>query len=176
MEIHAKTSPLDGSVPLAERDLFARWAVDILGGTPAAKQFTWVTEWAYQVVVYAGRIPVSHLRIVDRTILLDDGPVRMGGVADLMTPPEHRRKGFASLALQEARRTIFDRLQARLGLLFCAEELLGFYARHGWQRVDCPVLIDQPRGKMVWPQCAMVLARPGEMWTPKSIDACGLPW
>lgn len=176
MEILVKAMPIDDRIPAAERELFARWAAEILGGTPAASQFTWVKDWAYQVVVYSDSVPVSFLRIVDRNILVDGCPVRMGGVADVMTPPQHRRKGYAGLAVEEARRTIFDRLNARLGLLFCAEELVRLYAHHGWQLLDCPVTIDQPAGKRLWPQRTMLLARPGDQWAPKSIDVCGLPW
>lgn len=176
MEALAKAAPIDDRIPAAERETFARWAAEIFAGTPTANRFTWVNDWAYQVVVYRDSIPVSYLRIVDRTGLVDGYPVKMGGVADVMTPPEHRRKGFAGLAIEEARRTIFDRIKAGLGLLFCKEELVRFYARYGWQSVDCPVTIDQPSGKVVWPQCTMLLARPGETWAPKSIDVCGLPW
>ena len=176
MDIHTQASPIDDGTSATERETFARWAAEIFAGSAIARQFAWVDHWAYQVVVYRGSIAVSFLRIVDRTGLVDGCPVRMGGVADVMTPPEHRGKGFAGLALEKAREAIFDRMKVRLGVLLCAEELVHFYARHGWQLVDCPVTIDQPGGKQVWPQCTMLLARPGEMWTPKAIDLCGLPW
>jgi GNAT superfamily N-acetyltransferase len=176
VEIHTKASPIDDQIPASERDTFARWAAEIFAGSAVAKHFTWVNHWAYQVVVYRGSTPVSYLRLVDRIGLVDGYRVRMGGVADVMTPPDHRGKGFAGLALDEARNTIFDTMKAQLGVLLCAEELVHFYARHDWQLVDCPVTIDQPGGRRVWPQCTMVLGRPGETWVPKSIDLCGLPW
>lgn len=176
MEIHARSMPIDDRIPAAERELFARWAAEIFAGSPLAKQLAWVSEFAYQVVVYQDSVPVSYLRIVDRTGLVDGHPVRMGGVADVMTPPQYRRKGFGGVAVEESGRAIFDGMQAQLGVLFCADELIPFYARHGWQLADCPVTIDQPGGKRLWPQHTMLLARPGETWAPKSIDICGLPW
>ena len=94
----------------------------------------------------------------------------------MMTPPEHRRKGYAGLALQEAREVIFEKLRAQVGLLLCHRELVPFYARHGWQTVDCPVRFEQPSGSTVWPHRAMILAGAGEEWKPMSIDLCGLPW
>ncbi len=176
MEIQVRVSRLDGQVPATDREVFARWATEIFAGTPAAKQFTWVDHWAYQVAVYADSSPVSHLRIVDRTVLIDAQPVRVGGVADVMTPAEFRGQGFAGRAMKEAAHVIFELMQARLGLLLCAPPLVRFYACYGWQMVDCPVSMAQPGGSVTWPQCTMLLVRPGETWAPRSVDLCGLPW
>lgn len=176
MSIQVKAARLDDWRPAEEVAIFDRWATEIFAGTPAATQFTWVNHWAYRVVVYRDSVPVSHLRIVDRTALIDDRHVRLGGVADVMTPAEHRGKGFAGVAVDAARRAIFEAMNARLGMLFCRKELVPFYARHGWQEIDCPVTIDQPGGKQIWPQCTMLLTGPGDTWAPKAIDICGLPW
>jgi len=176
MEVHVQASPLDDRIPAEQRGIFARWAAQMFTGNPLARQLAWTDQFAYQVVVYLGSVPVSYLRIVDRAGLVDGQPLRMGGVADVMTPHEHRRKGYAGLAVEESQRVIFDLIKARLGLLFCAEELLPFYVRYGWQAVDCPVTMEQSDGRQLWPQRTMILPRPGETWAPHSIDICGLPW
>jgi predicted acetyltransferase len=176
MNIYAKATPFSQKLDPDEQELIVGWAKAIFGTMPLASQFTWTKGGAYRVVVYCNQQPVSYLKIIDRKGLLDEKPVKIGGVAGVQTPPEHRRKGYSGLALQETKRTIFNEMGAQLGLLLCEQELVPFYTRHGWQSVDCRVQFDQPSGKTVWPHHTMILAKSGESWNPKSIDLCGLPW
>ena len=176
MSVTVKASPLSENSPADQGELIRTWAQQIFGNTPHAREFKWEKGGSYRVMVYERQSPVSFLRIVERAGLLDDQQVRIGGVAEVMTIPEHRGKGYAGLALQEAKRVILERLQSQFGLLFCDAELALFYARHGWRTVDCPVKVEQPSGSVIWPHCTMVLTRADQELTPKSIDLCGLPW
>ena len=176
MNIYAKVIPFSQKLDPDEQELLVGWAKEIFGTMPLASQFTWTKGGAYRVVVYCNQQPVSYLKIIDRTGLVDGKRVKIGGIAGVMTPSEHRRKGYSGLALQEAKRTIFDKMGVQLGLLLCEQELVQYYTRQGWQSVDCPVQFDQPSGKTVWPHHTMILTKSGESWNPKSIDLCGLPW
>jgi len=176
MAAFARATPIEEPLPPSQQEIIDRWASEIFGDTATTRQFTWASGGAHRVVVYNGQTPVGFLRIFDRQVLIDGAGTRVGGVGQVMTPPEHRRCGFAALALEEAKRTIFEKMGARLGMLFCQADVAPYYLRRGWRGLDCPVWIDQPSGKLAWPHCAMILARPGETWAPKSMDACGLPW
>ena len=176
MSAYVRVNPLDENVAPGERETIRAWAKQIFCNIPLARQFEWTKEGAYRIVVYSGESLVSFLKILERTCLVDEQQVRIGGVAGVMTPPEHRGRGYAGLALREARRVIFEKLKAQLGLLLCEPELVKFYTRHGWQSVDCPVKFEQSSGNAVWPYCTMILAKPGKEWKPNSIDLCGFPW
>jgi hypothetical protein len=172
----ARAAPLQQPLPPGEQETFDRWATEIFGNTPTSLQFVWDSGGVYRVIVRDGPAPVCSLKIFDRSVQIDGIATRIGGVGQVMTPPEHRRRGFAALALAEAKRTIFETMGAPLGMLFCQADMVPYYSRRGWQALSCPVWIDHPSGKVVWPHWAMILARPGESWAPQSIDACGLPW
>ncbi|MFC1451845.1 GNAT family N-acetyltransferase [Verrucomicrobiota bacterium] len=164
--------------PMVEQDrlIVVRWLNEIFGAQPLVKATKWADRAAYRVLVHADSQPASYLRIFDRTALFDGRPVRLGGVSGVMTIPAYRHRGYAGMALAEAKRIIFDVLSANVGLLLCEDRHRDFYPRYGWQSIDCPVEFDQPEGKRTWPGPSMILAKNGEEWSPAHIDLCGLPW
>jgi hypothetical protein len=119
---------------------------------------------------------VVHQYVFEKTGFCDDQRVLLGGISGVMTPPQHQRKGYAGLALREAKRLIFEEMGADLGALLCVDALVPFYVRHGWQAVTCPVAMAQPGGKVLWPARMMILPRGEAQWQPQKIDLCGLPW
>jgi len=132
-----------------ERDLIGSWSRRFLGSHPLTTRFTW------------------HM---------DGKDVLVGGLGAVMTAPEHHQKSFSSIALREAERIIFDEMNAEIGFLLCLPDLVPFYIRRRWQLIECPVEIDQPTGKVVWPECAMLLPKPGMQFAPKTFDLGGLPF
>jgi len=50
------------------------------------------------VLVWSANALVSFLTILKREALFDGRQVILGGVSSVMTPPEHQRNGYASLA------------------------------------------------------------------------------
>ena len=159
---------MNENVPPGERENIRAWARQIFGSMPLARQFEWAKGGAYRIVVYDGEIPVSFLKIHDRTAISDDQQIRIGGVAGVMTPTGHRGKGYAGLALQEGKRIIFEDLGADLGLLLCESDLIAFYVRHGWKITDCLLEFEQPSGRAAWPHCTMILPKLSEKLLPKS--------
>ncbi len=115
MNIYAKATPFSQTLDPDEQELIVRWAKEIVGTMPLVSQFTWSKGGAYRVVGYCNQQPVSYLKIIERTGLIDGKPAKIGGIAGVQTPPEHRRKGYAGLAMQEAKRTIFTKMGVQLG-------------------------------------------------------------
>ena len=74
---------------------------------------------------------IAHVSVVDRTVAVDGRPVRVAGVQNVCTVPEHRGKRLAErvlgVAMDEARRRGFD-----CGLLFCDRSMERVYGRGGW--------------------------------------------
>lgn len=130
----------------------------------------------FRVLVYCGEELVSHLRIIERNARLDGENILIGGLGAVMTSPEHQRKGFSSMALREADRLIFDEMNAQIGFLLCLPHLVPFYSRRRWQTIHCPVEVEQPSGPEIWPECAMLLPKPGIQFSPTTFNLGGLPF
>ncbi|HEV8721400.1 MAG TPA: GNAT family N-acetyltransferase [Candidatus Binatia bacterium] len=161
-----------------ERQLIGAWSNRFFGSHPLTARYTWtgIEGVRFRVLAYDGEELVSHLRILERTARVDRKDVLVGGLGAVMTAPERHGKGFAGLTLREAERLIFDELGAEIGFLFCLPELVPFYAKRRWQLIECPVEMLQPAGNVVWPECAMLLPKPGEQWAPTTFDIRGLPF
>jgi RimJ/RimL family protein N-acetyltransferase len=155
-----------------------QWGEHFFGSLPMTTQYSWTgpTETRFNIFVYKGDEIVSRLRIVSRNAQINGESVEFGGIGGVMTVPAQQRNGFATLALCEAERLIFQSLNARLGMLLCLHELVTFYERFGWRRVECPVMLEQPNGKVIWSESAMFLPKLGEIWRLRAVDLCGLPF
>ncbi|MFT4567554.1 MAG: putative GNAT family N-acyltransferase [Saprospiraceae bacterium] len=75
---------------------------------------------------------------------------KVGGINNVITPKELRGKGYASKLLKEAEHLIFDELKYDLALLLCAEDLIPFYERLNWYKVNCPIYFEQISGVKLW--------------------------
>ncbi|HEY3282007.1 MAG TPA: GNAT family N-acetyltransferase [Armatimonadota bacterium] len=78
---------------------------------------------------------VAAVHAVDRRVRLGNGALRLAGVSNVATLPQHRRRGFSSLLLQDlaeiCRQDGFD-----IGLLYTGKN--AHYARHGWETLSVP--------------------------------------
>lgn len=102
--------------------------------------------------------------------------VRVAGLNELVTLPAHRSRGVGSRLLRETESQWFDSLGAECGLLLCADALLPFYSRLGWQKVDGRVHFAQRDGRRTWAANCMLLDPSGKLPVSREIDLCGLPW
>jgi aminoglycoside 2'-N-acetyltransferase I len=159
-------------------DFIRQWGDHFFGSLPMTTEYRWTgaNETRFNVFIYKDDEIVSRLRIISRKAQIDGEDVQFAGIGGVMTRPAHQRNGFATLALHEGERLMFQALNARLGILLCLPELLSFYRRFGWRRAECPVTFEQPEGMVVWSESAMFLPKPGEIWTPQNINLCGLPF
>jgi predicted acetyltransferase len=157
-------------------DRVSEWERALFASTGVVQEYVFERTGFCNVLVWCDDTLVSFLTTLRREALFDGWGVILGGVSSVVTPLEHRRKGYASLALQEAERIIFDEIGADCGAVLCEEQLVPFYSRRGWHTITCPVEIAQPGGKTVWPERMMVLAKRDVVWRPLTVDLCGLPF
>lgn len=138
--------------------------------------FVWARpQW--HVTVWQGEEPVSYVGVLQRQGTVSGEPVTFGGIGWVVTPLEHRGRGYASLALARAADFMRDPVGAEFGLLITGESLIPFYGRLGWRRVSNPLLVEQPgRGRVRLEYVTMVLPLGGRPWPEGEIDLRGLPW
>ena len=131
-------------------------------------------SWAY-LAFYDGDLAAFY-NIVEREVKIDGVPVRVAGLNNLITLPAHRGRGVASRLLRETASQWFASLGVECGLLLCADGLLPFYTRLGWQKAVARVTYAQPDGPRTWPANCMLLDPERNIAAPREIDLCGLPW
>ena len=158
---------------LEERDFIGDWIGQVFGGIDS--KYEWAHgEWALLIRRNGGI--VSYVEVVQRRIEVDGQSVDIGGIANVMTLEDWKRRGFASAAMRKCMDFICNKLSADFGLLVCEAELIPFYERLGWHVVSGPLVADQSRGKVVLPHVTMVFACKDREWPVGTIDLCGLPW
>ncbi len=140
------------------------------GNDPADQYYVigWVDEKTW----------VSVLVIHWRDITVGGQPLRVGGVGGVMTPPEHRGKGYASTLMRRAAEIICE--HGTHGFLICAQERLKMYGRVGWQEVTVPTYFRQARhaGRLTFGDAThkMVYTCGDATWPPGEIDLLANPW
>ena len=137
------------------------------------------TDWAeadWTFLGFQGGELVAYFNLVDRVVRIDDAPVRVGGVNNMVTLPAHRGRGHASRLLREAQPKWFDPMGFEAGLLLCADGLVPFYERLGWLKLTCPVVYAQPDGEWTWKASCMLLEGGRRIAATRRVDLCGPPW
>lgn len=144
------------------------------GHIPIVKETKWATpDWT--IIQYENDQIATFYNIVIREIIIDGETLRISGINNVITPKKFRRKGYASNSLRETEYLIFDDLSCDLGVLLCADDLIPFYERLNWYRIDCPVYFKQSTGRKIWTANTMLLTR-NEKLHPTLIDLNGVPW
>jgi GNAT superfamily N-acetyltransferase len=136
-------------------------------------------EWAppqWHVLTSIDDTLVACLRLFERSITASTQRLRLGGVGGVMTLPEWRQRGLASITLRRAAEFLRTDRQLDFAFLLCRDEVAAVYAKLGWQPVAGPTTFQQPTGRATYPQRTMVLALRDAAWPPGPIDLCGLPW
>jgi GNAT superfamily N-acetyltransferase len=137
------------------------------------------TQWAqpdWSYLALEGDELAAFYNLVERTVNIDGIPVRVAGLNNLVTLPAWRSRGLGSRLLRETEAQWFDSLGAEAGLLLCADALLPFYSRLGWQKADARVTYAQPGGSRIWAANCMLLDARRKMAAIHEIDLCGFPW
>ena len=136
------------------------------------------TEWAEPdwTVIYSEEDEIkTFCNIIEREILVDDVKMKIGGINNVITPKQFRGNGYAGQILRRAGNIIFDELNCELGLLLCSDDLVPYYEKLAWYKLDCPVYFEQSTGEKLWKANAMFLSRK-EQFTPQEVKLNGLPW
>jgi predicted acetyltransferase len=118
-----------------------------------------------------------HAGIFFRTITWNGQRVHIGGIGGVATRPTHRRRGYASLALNAAVQTMRDHDAAHFALLFCEPHNFEFYRSRGWLPFAGEIYAEQPEGRARFQLMApYVIALKRQAPLRGTIDLCGLPW
>jgi len=122
---------LDLAFEWAENGYFVRY----FEGDP------WYKDHYCRVYTHEGRI-VSALNICRREVRVGRARLIMGGIANVGTDPEHRRKGYSSEVMRDSIR-VMESEEMDFSLLYTGR--YGFYGRLGWRVVDPPYLAGRLR-------------------------------
>ncbi len=100
----------------------------------------WLQPQDCQVALVDGRI-VAAVHLVRRPVRLLGDEMLVGGVANVATLPEHRRRGLSTELMRRCVATLDGE-----GFAFSAlgTGVHGHYARHGWETVVTPTLVVEP--------------------------------
>jgi GNAT superfamily N-acetyltransferase len=136
-------------------------------------------QWSpaqWHVLTYVDATLASYLRIFERTISVGGQMLRVSGVGGVMTLPEWRQRGLASVTLRRAAEFMRDELHVDFALLLCRDEVAPVYTKLGWEFVTGPTTFGQPGGRATYPRQTMVLRFSPLAWPQGPIDLRGLPW
>src|SRR5256885_1203365 len=75
---------------------------------------------------------LCHIGLYFREATWNGRSMHIAGIGGVATHPDHRRQGYASVALDAAIRTIRDREDVQFVLLFCEPHNSAFYQARGW--------------------------------------------
>lgn len=118
----------------------------------------------------------THVGVLQRTITVRQNPLLIGGICFLITEPDNRGRGFASVIMKEAVSFLENELGLPFGLLTCKPRLESLYTGMGWQTVAGPTVFVQPSGNRACGGLTMVNECGGVSWPEGEINLCGLPW
>lgn len=120
---------------------------------------------------------VCHVGIFRREAKWNGRKIQVGGIGGVATREDLRRRGYASVALNAAIRTLKDEGATDFALLFCEPGNVPFYVERGWKPFAGEIYADQPTGRgrfdAVTPLVFDLKRRAPLQGT---IDLCGLPW
>ena len=156
--------------------------IDVLNGDaswPAVKPLM-DAVWPEDVVK---KLPWGHVKWAHADLrVLIDAPsggrkTNVGGIGGVSTREDCRGRGYATLALNAAVRTIRDHEAIRFAMLFCEPDKFAFYEARGWHPFTGEVYAEQPEGRVRFDVMAPFVFD----FTPRAprngtIDLCGLPW
>ena len=89
-----------------------------------------------------------HVGIYFRDAIWDGRKVQIGGIGGVSTREDCRGRGYATLALNAAIRTMRDHEAVRFAMLFCEPHNDAFYQARGWHPFKGEVYAEQPEGRI----------------------------
>jgi aminoglycoside 2'-N-acetyltransferase I len=117
-----------------------------------------------------------HVGIYFRTVDWNGRKFQAGGIGGVSTRADCRRRGYASLALNAAIRTLRDQEAVEFALLFCEPHNVAFYQSRGWHPFAGEIYAEQPGGRIRFEAMAPFVFDLRRAPRQGTIDLCGLPW
>jgi GNAT superfamily N-acetyltransferase len=120
---------------------------------------------------------LSFVGVYVRDAEFDGLSVRLGGVGNVKTHPQARGQGLAAIGIQRAVEFFRTQPGIELALLVCEPQLLGYYARLGWQEFGGRLLVRQHGVSSEFTfNRVMIYSVRMEQPVSGTIDLCGSPW
>lgn len=145
------------------------------GDSPLVRQYQWAVPH-FTFFALEGDALAASVNLVAREVLWDGAKVPAAGVNNLVVQKSYRGQRHGTEVLQRAMEFAFTKLGARVGLLFCADELVAFYEKLGWRQTKATVHFPQPSGQCQWPSNRLWLTSTAPVPEPTQIDLRGFPW
>jgi aminoglycoside 2'-N-acetyltransferase I len=170
----------DASWPLVEPLLKAGWPQDAVEKSALAGIVFGKAD--LRVLVEADPEGIlCHVGLHRRDVTWNGRKMKAGGIGGMVTRPDSRRRGYASIALNAAVQTLKDEGATDFGLLFCEPASAPFYLGRGWKAFDGEIYADQPGGRMRFEAMGSHVMAPyvhDLRRAPRqgAIDLCGPPW
>lgn len=155
-----------------EKQKLFDWGDDIFG--VSSLELRWRGK-DYHLLMYIDGSPVSHVGILKHSASIGGQSLMVGGVGGVVTVPEEQNRGHARELMQHAPK-LLEEWRVAAGLLFCLKRTVPFYESQGWQLVEQPVLIEQPRCEIISPLEVMVLPFAGHPWPNGNVKLNSFPW
>src|SRR4051794_22124181 len=114
------------SWPLAEPLFNIVWSPEIMHDA-SWRHVKWANAQLRVLLETPGDGLVCHIGLYFREVTWNGRKMQIGGVGGVMSHPDHRRRGYASIALDAAIRTMRDRQDVQFGLLLCEPHNFAFY-------------------------------------------------
>jgi predicted acetyltransferase len=174
MSIEIEILTGDASWPVAEPLFKLVWPPEVM------EKLSWGDlAFAYpdlRVLVESDERLVCHVGIYRRDITWNGRKLRVGGIGGVVTHPDYRGRGLASVALNAAVQTLKDERATDFALLFCEPHNAAFFAGRGWKPFAGELYAEQhgnrTRFDALDPYVFYLKRAPHE----GEIDLCGLPW
>lgn len=119
---------------------------------------------------------VGRIGIVKRKITAGDSILWVSGISGVITRPEWRMQGIASMLLNKTAEFLAEVLNTEFGLLICRNEMAPFYRKNGWENIEASTYFMQESGRYRYKQTSMILRCRDRNWPQGDVDLCGLPW
>jgi aminoglycoside 2'-N-acetyltransferase I len=165
----------DASWPIAEPLLKTVWPADVVATLPWANT-TFAHADLRVLVEDEAQGLVCHIGLYRREATWEGRKVRIGGIGGVVTHPDFRRRGLASVALNAAVQTLKDERATDFALLFCEPHNIAFYTKRGWKPFIGEVYAEQPGGRVRFDVMSPLIFYLKRAPHEGIIDLCGLPW
>ena len=156
----------------AESQQLFHWGEDIF--ETAHLGLTWRPKDLHFFLEVDGRL-ASLAALLQHVISVNGQDATVAGLGGVATLPWAQRQGHARTVVMYAMK-VFEAWDVDGGLLFCITKMVPYYTNLGWEIVNGPVFVEQPKGRIVSPVHVMTLPKTNRLRSVSRIDLDSLPW
>lgn len=102
---------------------------------PLEEQLQWIdkniTSSDIHCILKSDNIDIAYLNLIDINLIIDNSLYKGYGIGNVCS--KEKGQGYGSVLIENV--NLYIKQCARVGMLFCKNDLLGFYSRFGWIEV-----------------------------------------